>query len=136
MLRVADRVLAAISWVAAALVFVLLFSGPGLIGAKQNGTYLYGTPGPAGSSATQSGGGSASSGAAVFASAGCSGCHTLSAAHATGSIGPNLDQLRPSAATVSAFVKSGGGAMPSFAGKLSPAQITAVAQYVSSVAGR
>ena len=76
------------------------------------------------------------SGAGVFQSAGCSGCHTLKAAGATGTIGPNLDQLHPSAATVASIVRSGGGGMPSFAGKLSAAQINAVSQYVSSVAGR
>jgi mono/diheme cytochrome c family protein len=134
MLRVVDRALAAISWVGAGLVIVLLFAGPGLIGAKKSGTFSYGTP--SSSSAPQAGNGSASTGAAVFSSAGCATCHTLKAAHATGSIGPNLDQLRPSAATIRAIVESGGGAMPSFSGKLSPAQIAAVAQYVSSVAGR
>ena len=54
---------------------------------------------------------------------------------ATGSVGPNLDQLQPSAADVAGIVRSGGGVMPSFSGKLSDAQITAVASYVSSVAG-
>jgi mono/diheme cytochrome c family protein len=136
MLRLVDRALALVSWVAAALVLVLLFAGPSLIGAKKNGTVLYGSPGPSSSSAPQSGGGSASTGSAVFTSAGCANCHTLRAAHATGSIGPNLDQLRPSEAAVRAIVESGAGTMPSFAGKLSPAQITAVARYVSSVAGR
>jgi len=33
-------------------------------------------------------------------------------------------------------VINGGGGMPSFKGTLSPAQITAVAQYVASVAGK
>jgi mono/diheme cytochrome c family protein len=69
-------------------------------------------------------------------SAGCGSCHTLKAAHASGSVGPNLDQLRPDAETVAAIVHSGGGTMPSFDGKLSDAQINAVARYVSSVAGR
>jgi mono/diheme cytochrome c family protein len=72
----------------------------------------------------------------VFTSAGCATCHTLKAAGTTGTIGPNLDQLRPSAAAVSSIVQSGSGAMPSFAGKLSSAQISAVAQYVAGVAGR
>jgi mono/diheme cytochrome c family protein len=71
----------------------------------------------------------------VFASAGCSGCHTLKAAQATGGVGPNLDDLKPSADQVSQIVKSGGGGMPSFSGKLSDAEIAAVATYVSSVAG-
>ena len=118
MLRLFDRALAVVSWAAAALVVLLLFAGPTLIGAKKS------------SAAGQT------SGSAVFASAGCSGCHTLKAAGAGGTIGPNLDQLRPSAAAVSQIVRSGGGSMPSFSSKLSDAQITVVASYVSAVAGR
>jgi mono/diheme cytochrome c family protein len=37
--------------------------------------------------------GDAEAGAQVFASAGCSSCHTLAAAGATGSVGPNLDEV-------------------------------------------
>jgi mono/diheme cytochrome c family protein len=139
MLRAIDRGLAAVSWTAAALVLVLLFAGPSLIGANKSGTFGYGGSSGAGSSSSSgssSGSGSTSAGAAVFASAGCASCHALKAAGAAGTIGPNLDQVRPSASTVSTIVQSGGGSMPSFAGRLSAAQITAVAQYVSSVAGR
>ena len=124
MLRGVDRGLTIVSLLLAALVVVLLFTGPGPFGAGGSGGYA------AGSSA------SARSGAAVFASAGCANCHTLEAAGATGTIGPNLDQARPSAATVRSVVTSGRGTMPSFSGKLSPAQIAALARYVSSVAGR
>jgi mono/diheme cytochrome c family protein len=124
MLHLLDRGLAAVSVVATALVIVLLFAGPSLIGAKKSST----------TGATSGSG--APSGSAVFASAGCSGCHTLKAAGASGTVGPNLDQLRPSAATVSGIVRSGGGAMPSFSRKLRDAQIAAVATYVSTVAGR
>jgi cytochrome c551/c552 len=38
-------------------------------------------------------GGSASAGAAVFSSAGCTACHTYTPAHATGTVGPDLDKL-------------------------------------------
>ena len=79
--------------------------------------------------------GGAADGAAVFASAGCANCHTLSAANASGNVGPNLDELMPDEATVEAQVKSGGGGMPSFEDQLSPEEIQAVAQYVSSSAG-
>jgi mono/diheme cytochrome c family protein len=131
MLRLLDRGLMVVSWAAAALVVVLLFAGPSLIGAKKtNATGPYGTSGPAASPTR------ASAGAQVFQSAGCGSCHTLKAAGATGAIGPNLDQARPSAATVAAIVRSGGGPMPSFAGKLTDAQIKAVGDYVSSMAGR
>jgi cytochrome c2 len=40
---------------------------------------------------TNSSGGDATAGKAVFTSAGCSGCHTFSAAGASGTVGPNLD---------------------------------------------
>ncbi len=86
---------------------------------------------------TSGGGGSPTAvGKQVFASAGCGGCHTLKDAGATGNVGPNLDQLEPSAAQVAHQVEVGGGAMPSFKGQLSPAQIAAVAAYVSSVSGK
>jgi mono/diheme cytochrome c family protein len=75
-------------------------------------------------------------GAAIFKGAGCAGCHTLSAAGATGTVGPNLDQLKPSMAVVVTQVTNGGGVMPAFKGKLTQAQINAVAQYVSSSAGK
>ena len=66
----------------------------------------------------------------------CSSCHTLAAAGIHGTIGPNLDQLKPSEAIVQHQVEVGGGVMPAFKGKLSAAQITAVAKYVSSSAGK
>ena len=93
----------------------------------------------AGQSGYTTGGGFASlgtDGAAIFKGAGCAGCHTLAAASATGTTGPNLDQLKPSTAVVAHQVMVGGGLMPAFQGKLSPAQIQAVAKYVSSSAGK
>jgi cbb3-type cytochrome c oxidase subunit III len=76
-------------------------------------------------------------GEAIFKGAGCAGCHTLAAAGATGTTGPNLDQLAPSEAVVAHQVTSPPpGLMPSFQGKLTPAQIQAVAKYVSSSAGK
>ena len=50
----------------------------------------------------------------IFASAGCGSCHTLAAAHSTGTIGPNLDSLKPDYRAVTAQVTNGGGAMPAF----------------------
>jgi mono/diheme cytochrome c family protein len=89
---------------------------------------------------TPSGGGgkpaAAPNGKEVFASAGCGACHTLKAAGATGNVGPNLDQLKPSESAVDRQVTNGGGAMPAFKGRLTPAQITAVAKFVSSAAGK
>jgi mono/diheme cytochrome c family protein len=71
----------------------------------------------------------------VFTSAGCGTCHTLKASNATGTVGPDLDQLKPSADQVRSTVSAGAPGMPSFSGQLSGAQIAAVASYVSSVAG-
>lgn len=93
----------------------------------------------AGQSGYTAGGGFASlgtDGAAIFKGAGCAGCHTLAAAGATGTTGPNLDQLRPAMDIVVRQVTNGGAVMPAFKGKLSPAQIQAVAEYVSSSAGK
>jgi cbb3-type cytochrome c oxidase subunit III len=78
---------------------------------------------------------SATSGKDIF-TANCGSCHTLKAAGTSGTIGPNLDQLTPPEAVVQRQVINGGGGMPAFKGTLTPAQITAVAKYVSSVAGR
>jgi outer membrane protein assembly factor BamB len=75
------------------------------------------------------------SGKQVFTS-NCGSCHTLGAAGTTGSVGPNLDTLKPSAATVEQQVRNGGNGMPAFAGRLSDAQITAVAKYVAQNAGK
>ena len=68
--------------------------------------------------------------------AACASCHTLADAGIKGTIGPNLDQLKPNMARVIRQVTNGGGGMPAFKGTLTPAQIQAVAQYVSSVAGK
>jgi mono/diheme cytochrome c family protein len=68
---------------------------------------------------------------------GCGSCHTLADAGTTDATGPNLDQLQPDDAQVSAAIADGGtgsGAMPQgiYTGK----QAQEVAQYVSSVAGQ
>jgi mono/diheme cytochrome c family protein len=76
--------------------------------------------------------GDATAGKAVFASAGCGGCHTLKAAGSSGSVGPNLDSLKPSQETVAHQVEHGGGAMPAFKGQLTDAQIQDVAAYVAA----
>ena len=76
------------------------------------------------------GGDSAGDGKKLFTSVGCSSCHTLSDAGATGQTGPNLDILKPMAAQTVAQVTQGGGAMPSFAGQLSSKQIQDVTDYV------
>ena len=80
--------------------------------------------------------GDAVAGKAVFTgSAGCTNCHTLKDAGATGSVGPNLDDKKPPYALVIDRVTHGKGVMPSFSGRLSATDIQNVAKYVSSVAG-
>ncbi len=74
--------------------------------------------------------GDAAAGKAVFTSAGCVGCHTLKAANATGTVGPNLDTLKPAYDKVVHQVEVGGGAMPPFKGQLSQKQIDDVAAFV------
>lgn len=92
--------------------------------------------GGATSAETTGGGATASAdGKEVFAS-NCASCHTLEAADASGSFGPNLDELKPDEAKVEAKVKAGGGGMPAFDGQLSDAEIAAVAAYVSQNAGK
>jgi mono/diheme cytochrome c family protein len=74
--------------------------------------------------------GDPAAGKAVFASAGCGSCHTLKAANANGTIGPNLDQLKPPYDRVVHQVEVGGGPMPAFKGTLSAKQIQDVAAFV------
>jgi cbb3-type cytochrome c oxidase subunit III len=74
-------------------------------------------------------------GKTIFSSE-CASCHTLKAASATGTVGPNLDQLKPSESVVEHQVEVGGGVMPAFKGKLTDEQIAAVAKFVSSSAGK
>ena len=78
----------------------------------------------------------ATDGKQIFQQAGCGGCHTLKDAGTDGKVGPNLDGAKPPKALVVTRVTNGKGAMPSFKSRLSSAQIQAVAQYVSSVAGK
>ena len=74
--------------------------------------------------------GDAAAGEAVFSSAGCGSCHTLEAAGASGTVGPNLDEAKPDAALVVERVTNGMGPMPSFKGQLDEKQIQDVAAYV------
>jgi len=66
----------------------------------------------------------------------CVSCHTLADAGASGTVGPNLDQTKPSKDLVVDRVTNGQGGMPSFKSQLDAAQIQAVADYVSTAAGR
>jgi mono/diheme cytochrome c family protein len=74
-------------------------------------------------------------GKSIF-TANCSSCHTLADAGTTGTVGPNLDQAKPPKSLVVDRVTNGKGAMPSFKGSLDEQQIEAVADYVSTSAGK
>ena len=65
----------------------------------------------------------------VFDNHGCTSCHTLADAGSTGTVGPNLDQVKPSHDLVVTRVTNGKGQMPPFKGKLTKAQIEAVVKY-------
>lgn len=71
-------------------------------------------------------------GADVFASSGCSGCHTLGKAGAAGTVGPNFDQVKITAAQAEQIITGGRNAMPAFGGQLTPQQIKDVATYVTT----
>ena len=71
----------------------------------------------------------------LSAEAGCGSCHALASAGTDGTVGPNLDETKPSAELVVTRVTKGQGVMPSFEGKLTEQQIADLAAYVSTVAG-
>lgn len=78
----------------------------------------------------------ATTGEQIFDQAGCKSCHTLAAADAGAKMAPNLDKVKPDAATVTEYVTNGEGSMPSFKDRLTPEQIKAVSDYVAEVAGQ
>jgi mono/diheme cytochrome c family protein len=65
----------------------------------------------------------------------CGSCHTLSDAGTAGTVGPNLDALKPPFDVVKNQVIHGGARMPAFQGILTDKQIDAVAKYVAEHAG-
>lgn len=86
----------------------------------------------AATTAAARGGSEIAEGKRIFTSAGCIACHTLKAAGATGNVGPNLDEAKPSYDKAIERVTNGKPPMPSFRGQLSAKEIQAVARFVSS----
>lgn len=79
----------------------------------------------------------AEAGRALFINAttpACAVCHTLADAGAAGTIGPNLDELKPDLNRVTQAVRNGIGVMPAFE-TLSDADVQTLAKYVSSATG-
>jgi len=120
-----DKLLAPLSWVAAAAVVVMLLVGPQVVAEDKDkppaseaaGAAAYATGGKA-------------DGKSVF-TGNCGSCHTLEAAGTSGQVGPTLDGVSLGAGEIETVVRGGRGGMPSFQGKLSPAEIKAVAAYVA-----
>jgi mono/diheme cytochrome c family protein len=79
--------------------------------------------------------GDATAGKQVFETAGCKSCHTLKAAGATGTVGPNLDQVQPPLSKVITQVVNGGAVMPPFKATLSAKQIADVSAFVVKATG-
>ena len=76
-------------------------------------------------------GGDVAAGKTLFSKSGCAVCHTLQAAGATGTIGPNLDQKKPALELIVDRVTNGKlPAMPSFSDRLSKQEIADVAAFV------
>jgi mono/diheme cytochrome c family protein len=81
--------------------------------------------------------GNPTKGASIFASQGCGGCHTLAAAGSTGTVGPDLDQLKPPYRDATAQVTNGGVGMQAFgkSGALTTQEVADVAAYVVKSTG-
>jgi mono/diheme cytochrome c family protein len=68
-------------------------------------------------------------GKVVFTTSACGSCHVLSAANASGTIGPNLDETKPDEALIEDRVVNGKGAMPAFP-QLTEQQVDDVVAFV------
>lgn len=79
------------------------------------------------------GGGASSEEARSLFSNTCGGCHQLSDAGTSGTVGPNLDDTSMDAAQVAQKIEEGGGGMPP--NLLEGEERDQVAEYVASAAG-
>jgi mono/diheme cytochrome c family protein len=68
----------------------------------------------------------------LFAAQGCAGCHTFKAAASTGTVGPDLDAVKPSPGRVLTQLRKPGGIMPSFATKISDKDKANLAAFVGA----
>jgi len=75
-------------------------------------------------------------GAALFASQGCGGCHTLSEAGASGTAGSTLDETQLSAEQIADVVRNGrpGTTMSAYGDTLTDEQLENLATFVSTAA--
>ena len=121
-LRNIDRGLAWFGWLVAAVAVLLLLIGPKVVAHDKQGAFA---------GAAVYGGGPGANGPAVFKQ-NCGSCHTLKAAGTTGQVGPDLDDTTLPVAGIEAQIRNGGAGMPAFGGRLSDAQIKAVAAYIDA----
>lgn len=109
-------------------------STPSTASTPATSTTTTATTGSASTTATTGGAASYPPAAKAKFTTTCGGCHTMADAGTSGTIGPDLDQLKPDAATVAHQIENGGGAMP--AGLLKGQDVKDVAAYVAAVAGK
>lgn len=107
--------------------YVASVAGKPVSGASASGADDGGSP--------KVGAGDEPDGEAIFAEAGCGGCHMLEAAGSSGNVGPSLDETKPAKELVVERVTNGKGVMPAFSDSLSPEEIAAVADYVAAAVG-
>lgn len=79
--------------------------------------------------------GDAAAGKTIWTQQGCGNCHTLAAAGSSGTVGPNLDDLKPDYQAVTAQITNGGGPMQAYKGTLTTQQIADLAAYVVTSTG-
>jgi mono/diheme cytochrome c family protein len=72
----------------------------------------------------------------VLFEANCGSCHVLADAETSGTVGPNLDQAKPTLQKAITQITNGGGGMPPFKGQLTEKQIRALAQYLVRSTGK
>ncbi len=71
----------------------------------------------------------------LFSNWGCSACHTLADAKASGAVGPSFDgDTGLTEDLIVSRVTNGQGAMPAFGGQLTPKEIADLAYYLTKVA--
>ncbi|HBP29631.1 MAG: SorU family sulfite dehydrogenase c-type cytochrome subunit [Advenella sp.] len=65
----------------------------------------------------------------------CAVCHTLKDAGSAGTIGPDLDELKPDAARIKKVLQEGMAVMPSYADSLDETSMDAIVAYVVHATG-
>jgi len=130
MLRGIDTTLELVGWSLAVFFVILLFAGPRVV-AEDKPEASTAKPADNAPAATDNAPAApAADGKAVFTDT-CGGCHTLSKAGTSGSVGPPLDDVSLSASDIEGIVRDGRGGMPSQSDKLSDDEISAVAAFVA-----